>query len=305
MSRSTVRFPSSGSRRAALLLTAGAASAALLSACGTGQIAQTAQKVSAVEGVSGNVGNIDVSNALLAFPQAHRYAKGSDAPVAFTVANDGLIDDRLVAARSEDAASVVLAQPAPGSVPPQLGCVIPASVLEAVVPPGETRPPMPEGAERFPTTGPGSAAPVPSNSAPSPTTSPSATASVPAASGESGSPAAGNSPSASASASPAAPKVSTTISVPVPHDGMTEVTEGCPHLLVRGVARELLPSDTIHLVLTFEKAGELALDVPVATPSTPLPREAVPGFEHAEATGGAPAGEHQVAPAETPVPTHS
>jgi copper(I)-binding protein len=291
VSRSTARFPSSGSRRAALLLTAGAASAALLSACGTGQISQTAQKVSAVEGVSGNVGNIDVNDALLAFPESHRYEKGSDAPVAFTVANDGLVDDKLVAAKSPDAASVVLAQPAPGSVPPALGCVIPAGVLEAVVPPGQTRPPAPAGAEKFPTAGPGSAGPEQSASAPAPTTSPSATASVPAASGE----------SASASPAAAAPKSSTTIAVPVPHDGMTELTEGCPYLLVRGLTRELLPSDTIRLELTFARAGVLTLDVPVATPNSPLPREAVPGFaEHGAAEGGAhgeaPAAGHGASP---------
>lgn len=290
MSRSTARFPSSGGRSAALLLTAGAASVALLSACGTGQVAQTAQKVAAVEGVSASVGAIDVDNAIVAFPAKLRYAKGSEAPFYLAISNDSLDDDRLIAAHSDAGTAVVLAPAEPGTTPPPLGCVITAAEIEenvGGVTPSSTQPPVEASA--------------------SPTASPSESASASASPSASAS----RSGSAEASASPTPEPTSTEIAVTIPHDGGVLLTQACPHLVVQGLKRDVMPSDTIPLTLTFEKAGVIKLDVPVATASSPLPREAVPGFnphgggaeaEHGTTGGhGASAEPSHSAPAE---PSH-
>ncbi|HEY0358118.1 MAG TPA: hypothetical protein VGD11_06020 [Mycobacteriales bacterium] len=267
MSSSIARFPSSRGRRAALLLTAGTASVALLSACGTGQIAQTAQKVSAVEGVSASAGHIDVNDALVGTPKAGKYRAGSDAPVYLTVSNDSLTDDRLVAARTDTGDAVVLGAADPGAETPALGCVLSASELEkAAAPnPGSSAPEAPVGASTFPT----------ESDVPTPSASASASASG----------------SASASPSPSpSPRFSTRINITVPHDGAVLMTAGCPHLVVRKVTRDLLPSDTIKLRLTFATAGTIDLEVPVATPTSPLPRVPVPGFD--EHAAPAAEGEH-------------
>jgi hypothetical protein len=77
---------------------------------------------------------------------------------------------------------------------------------------------------------------------------------------------------------------------------------GCPHLVVTGLREALVPSDTIPLRLVFERAGTVDLDVPVATPNSPLPREQVPGFDphgggggagHGETSGGTSGGSHR------------
>ena len=262
MSSSTARFPSSRGRRAALLLTVGTASVALLSACGTGQISQTAQKVASVEGVSASLKHIDVNDALLASPKSETYTKGADAPVYFTVSNDSLTDDRLVGVQTDSGEAVVLGPADAGAEPPALGCVLSASELEkAAAPnPSSTRPQAPVGASSFP------------NESDIPTQSASASPSTSA--------------SASASASPS-PSFSTRIDITVPHDGAAIMTAGCPHLRVRKLTKDLLPSDTIKLRLTFARAGVIDLDVPVATPNAPLPRIPVPGFDQ----HGAPAAE--------------
>jgi copper(I)-binding protein len=83
----------------------------------------------------------------------------------------------------------------------------------------------------------------------------------------------------------------------IPHGGAVLLTEACPHLVVRAVTKELWPSDSFGLRLTFANAGTVELQVPVGTPDSPLPRQAVPGFDtHGgghEATSG---GEHGSSP---------
>jgi copper(I)-binding protein len=283
VSRSTARFPSSGGRRAALLLTTGAASVALLSACGAGQISQTAMKVASVEGVSGSLGNIDVDNALVAYPAADRYTRGSSLPVFLTISNDGFTDDRLISVESPAGRAVLLAPALRGTTPPALGCELTQSEMEQnLVGPSSTRPAAPDYVAESPSSGATPSASASSAAQASPSASPAATVSVPAT--------ASASPSPSESAAPGSRSVTTTI----PHDGAVLMTQSCPHLLVTGLREDLLPSEVVPLRLTFEKAGTMDLDVPVATADKPLPREEVPGFDP---HGGGAAGHGAESPA--------
>ena len=79
-------------RRSAVAVAALAAGAALaLSGCSSGQIAQTARQVSAVNGNTANVGNVALRDVRILLPQSEEYtnAKGGKALIAFSVVNEG------------------------------------------------------------------------------------------------------------------------------------------------------------------------------------------------------------------------
>ncbi|MBY8855740.1 hypothetical protein K7711_04555 [Nocardia sp. CA2R105] len=79
-------------RRSAVAVAALAAGAALaLSGCSSGQIAQTARQVSAVNGNTANVGDVALRDVRILLPQSEEYtnAKGGKAIIAFSVVNEG------------------------------------------------------------------------------------------------------------------------------------------------------------------------------------------------------------------------
>ncbi|QNK82793.1 copper chaperone PCu(A)C [Nakamurella sp. PAMC28650] len=99
MSR-TARLP----RR--LLVAVATAAALTLAGCSSGQIAQTANQVAAIDGANGTVGHIGVRNALLASPDGSDYAQGASVPMQLYVSNDGVKADRLTGITSPAASSV-------------------------------------------------------------------------------------------------------------------------------------------------------------------------------------------------------
>jgi copper(I)-binding protein len=80
-----------------------------LGACGAGQVAPTAEQVSATGGTEGEVGPMQVRNAKIVFdrpiPGDTVYQPGQDAPLQLTIINTGDEPDRLVDVRSPIAAS--------------------------------------------------------------------------------------------------------------------------------------------------------------------------------------------------------
>lgn len=100
-----------------------------LAGCGAGQITQTDTQVAAVNGVSGQAGQIGVRNAQLVFPPnaARYYPKGSDAALVATIVNDGSATDRLVSVSAPAASSVNL----------QGSTVLPAAFALTAVSPAE------------------------------------------------------------------------------------------------------------------------------------------------------------------------
>jgi periplasmic copper chaperone A len=52
----------------------------------------------------------------------------------------------------------------------------------------------------------------------------------------------------------------------IPANGQTELKPGAFHIMLIGLTRNLKAGDTVKLTLTFEKAGQVQLDVPVRTP---------------------------------------
>lgn len=77
-----------------------------LTGCGAGAIAQTSTQASAVNGASGQVGNVFVRNATIDFPAnaapnaGAAYQPGGAAPLSLTLVNSGAAPDKLLAVTS-------------------------------------------------------------------------------------------------------------------------------------------------------------------------------------------------------------
>ena len=85
------------------------AAALVLTGCASGQVSQTADQVSGVDGGSGNAGVIGVRNVLLATPDQGSYPAGANVPVLLWVTNTGLQADTLASASTAAAGSVAIA----------------------------------------------------------------------------------------------------------------------------------------------------------------------------------------------------
>lgn len=85
----------------------------LVSGCGAGQIAQTAEQVAATNGLNTSVGDVDLRDVQVAYPPnpaspAVLYARGTSAPLRATLVNTGTVADRLVRVSSPAATSVAV-----------------------------------------------------------------------------------------------------------------------------------------------------------------------------------------------------
>lgn len=81
-----------------------------LSACSSGQITQTSQKVSAIAGVNQNIGEIAVRDARISPAPDVNWPKGSDIAVSLTLVNGGKQGDKLIKASSTQGDEVKLAK---------------------------------------------------------------------------------------------------------------------------------------------------------------------------------------------------
>lgn len=120
-----MKAPASIARR--LTVVAAAASALVLSGCAAGQIAQTAQEVSTLDGVHATVGDLTITAYVQAPTGAPCYLAGAAVPLSLVVVNGGRTPDTLdsissprfsgstVAANAADAAKITTAASGSGS----------------------------------------------------------------------------------------------------------------------------------------------------------------------------------------------
>jgi len=253
VSRSTNRSARPLASRALLLVAAVAGTATLLSGCSAGQVAQTAAKVPSVPGVNAQLGDLRIGNAVAEPGPDGKWKAGSDIPLDLRISNVGLVADKLIRVESPDAERVELragsAAPAPSEsagtvLPPDLTCNTPGPAA-------------------------GSASATPStNATPSASVTPSAVAT----------PSGSVAPSASASAG-------TGNIAPLPVQQLV-INPGCllilssstqqPVLIKLNKADGLFTGGVVTVKLTFERAGETTLSVPIAPSTSPLPRVTVP-----------------------------
>ena len=244
-----------GSRRAtraairsrAALVAVAVASTVALAGCAAGQVAQTAYQANSATGATVTVNGIAVRDAQIAYPEseggpetAALYRAGGTAPVEGHIINQGTQDDRLVSASSPIAGSVTVA----GQTD------LPAGTVMVIGNPSSA------GGQ----TAPGSAAP----SAESPIGSPGASSS--AAPTNSASQPADTSPTGSASASGEAPAAGLQ---PAPALGALEPSTRFAQVELTGLREDIQAGLSYELVLTFERAGQVRVMLPVGYPASP------------------------------------
>jgi hypothetical protein len=109
--------------------------ALLLSGCGSGQLAQTAQQQSAIAGVNGQAGPVSLRNALVPFNGPDGYPQGGTAPIAVSIFNDGVSAVKLVDVTATAAASDVVLVGGPAVAAP-----VPSPTAASPAPTGTASP---------------------------------------------------------------------------------------------------------------------------------------------------------------------
>ncbi|MGC4895033.1 hypothetical protein [Micromonospora sp. DT31] len=251
-----------GSRRPALLLAGTAAAAGLLlSGCGTGQIAETANKIPSVQGV--NVQTSDnlykVRGLYVQFPGPKGYEAGSNAPLNVVIYNDSQ-SPVTVTVTTDSAREILLTGSGAGS----------------------SGAPTPSGSPTEPATA--------SPTATDPSASPSQSLEV------TGSPSAGG--SASASPSPAESESAPAgqpARIEIPALGYAQLNAGNPRFLqLVGLNEKLLVGQQVELTFDFGGGKVIKTPAPIGIPLTaePTPSKIVNPREHAGEDGGAEGGSH-------------
>jgi copper(I)-binding protein len=227
-------------RNRAQLVIGAMIAAVAVAGCGAGQITQTSRQVAAVEGAGATAGQIAVRNATVEFDGAAEgaavYPAGGNAPLQMVIVNTGAELDRLVAASSPVATSVEISGVL--RIPGGQALTIEGAPAQAVAP-------APLPAEGAPAAAPGEA---------QATGAPAAPAAPTAAAAPTATPAPGTPP-------PATPEP--VAAAPAPEGGT-----GTGSIVLTGLREDVRPGLTYPLVLTFERAGELRFDVPVANPES-------------------------------------
>ncbi|QLQ38275.1 hypothetical protein [Micromonospora robiginosa] len=254
-----------GSRGPALLLAGTAAAASLLlSGCGAGQIAETANKIPSVQGV--NVQTSDnlyqVRGLYVQFPGPKGYEAGATAPLNVVIYNDSKAPVT-VTVTTDSAREIVLTGGAGSS--------------GAATPTGSP-------------TEPASASPTATDPSASPSQSLEVPASPSAGPSESGSASAGPSPSESASAPAGEPA-----RIEIPALGYAQLNSGNPRFLqLVGLNQKVQVGQQVNLKFDFGNGNVISTPAPIGVPLTPeaQPSPVVNPREHAGEEGGTEGGSH-------------
>jgi copper(I)-binding protein len=199
--------------------------------CGAGQITQTSRQVAAVEGANATGGEISVRNAMIEFDEPVEGA------TIYPVGGNAPLEMVIVNSGAEIDRLVAASSPVAASV--QISGVLRIPGGRALTIAGAPAAPAvaPVPAEGAPTGTP--AAPGAAPTTASPTTVPPDSA-----------------PPADAEATPVTPPQA------------AEGEPGAGHIVLTGLREDVQAGLTYPLILTFERAGEVRFDVPVANPDT-------------------------------------
>lgn len=249
-----------------VVLAVGAVAGALaLAGCGAGQITQTSSQVSGVGGASANIGQIAIREAAFAFTgngkSAVIYPQGGTAPLTMTVVNFGGQDDKLTGASSPAAASVTIS----GDATIASGRLLLVNGEPAGAPsaPGSAQVTAAPGSAQA-TPAPGTARATP---APSATQAAGAATATAAAGGATATVAPGGATATPAPGATAAAAAPTSGAGVAPTTGPLAAGTTTAQVVLTGLKQNLAVGPTYPVVLTFQRAGEVTVQVPVANPS--------------------------------------
>lgn len=77
-----------------------------LTACGAGQVSQTATQIRDKTGPAAQVGDLSLRQVMLAYPRSGQYSSGDDAVLNMSIANSGPEDDALIGISGDDFSGV-------------------------------------------------------------------------------------------------------------------------------------------------------------------------------------------------------
>ncbi|WP_199441082.1 hypothetical protein [Umezawaea beigongshangensis] len=246
-------------RRSAVTLALAAGLGIAAAGCSAGQVTQTDTQVAAVNGASGDVGEIAVRDAQLQFPDGeHGYESGDDAPLVVTIVNNGADEDQLVSIRTSAAGEV--ATDGDTSLEPWTALV--SAAVEGSKGSSSPAPSATGSSSVSPTSGSPSSG-NPSSAAPSSSGSPSSTGAPSSGSQESENPSVAGIPDQSISNPPTDRSSGRPTSEAEPREvGKVTIT-------LRGITEQLRSGQTVEVTFVFEKAGSLTLTVPLAPSAEP------------------------------------
>jgi copper(I)-binding protein len=212
--------------------------------CGAGQVAQTAEMEPAVNGNTGQVGNLMLRDVMVAFPEnGEAYRVGEDAPLLLTIVNVGGEGDELVGVTSPAGEVEITGNPA-----------IPGRSALQVVLPGEN--------------------PSASSSQSSSQSSSAAETTEPSEPGSTGSqtPSSGSGTTGTETTDTATSGTETESSAPpvttTNEDDVPDVV-GTISLVITGLTGDLPFGKQVPVTFEFAKAGKVTVSLPVAAPATP------------------------------------
>lgn len=209
----------------------------VLTACGAGQVNQTSTQVRDKTGPSAQLGDLSLREVLLDYPDTGSYAKGDSAQLRMSIANSGPDGDALVSISGDGFGGIEVVQPA-------------------------TKTGTATGTAAGAATG---------SSASGGAASQTAGSSV--GGGASNSTAAsGSSTAAAATATTTSPTGSAggtnSVHIPIPSHSSVFIGEtNAPSIFLTGLTQSLTPAQHLRLTFTFQKAGQVTLDVTVAGPN--------------------------------------
>jgi copper(I)-binding protein len=216
-----------------------------LTACGTGQVDQTATQVRDKTGPSAKIGDLYLRQVQVAPPSGGSYAAGADAELTMSIANAGVADDALVSIRGEGFSGVRVA-----------GTGVSAS---------------PSGSSASATSAASSTAASTSTAAASTSGTASATATaVPGAT--TGASTSATSPATVSSAPATSSAASSTVNIPIPAHQTVFLGQNAPTVTLVRLDQSLTSAQLLKITFTFRRAGDITLDVVVASPTEAAPR---------------------------------
>jgi len=247
----------------------------VLTGCGAAQVAQTAEQVAAAGGANATSGTIAVRNVQIEFGEDVEgggvHPTGGDAPLTMRIINTGNLGDRLISVSSPVAETVAIG----GDVDVPGGQVLlvdgeptapPTAVPGATAVPGTTgqpatpQPATPQPATPQPAT-PQPATPQPATPQPATPQPATPTATLP------------RTTPPSAALPPATLPTTAAVPTPAPTGAPTgTATAGAPNeatVVLTGLREDIRAGLTYEVVLTFERAGEIRLSVPVGASAEP------------------------------------
>jgi copper(I)-binding protein len=238
-----------------------AAVGTMLAGCQTGQQAETAEQRPTIDGTFAQVGPLALRDVRIEYPEGGTWAQGSNARLQLIVVNEARETDELVEVRTDVADEVTFSTEGSGGAPGEgsgEGSASPTVEPTGTATPTETGTPTPT-----------------ETGTPTPTASPSGTASP--------SPDESGSPSPTPTPEPT-PTEEAETSIPIPAMGLVNLAEGGPEILLTGLTRALRPAQVVPVTFVFAEAGEVTVEVAVATPLEEIPpAPTVPADHEAEA----------------------